>query len=43
MQRRGTITKRIGIRFLWGDAMALTIYATGVVTLAAITSRKHLD
>jgi len=39
----GVITRSTGIRFLWGDVIALGIYATVVMTLAAITFRKRLN
>lgn len=40
---RGIITKGIGIRFLWNDVLALAVYGTVVMLLAAITFKKRLD
>ncbi len=39
---RGIITKGIGITFLWSDVIALGIYSTVVMVLAAVTFRKRL-
>ena len=39
---RGIITKGIGITFLWSDVIALAIYSTVVMVLAAVTFRKRL-
>jgi ABC-2 type transport system permease protein len=40
---RGIITKGVGIAFLWSDVLALVVYGSLVMTLAAITFRKRLD
>lgn len=40
---RGIITKGIGITFLWSDVVALVLYGTITMTLAAVTFRKRLD
>lgn len=40
---RGIITKGIGIEFLWDDVLALLIYVTATMGLAAITFKKRLD
>ncbi|MBN2389823.1 MAG: ABC transporter permease [Anaerolineae bacterium] len=40
---RGIITKGIGVEFLWDDVLALLIYVTATMGLAAITFKKRLD
>jgi ABC-2 type transport system permease protein len=40
---RGIVTKGIGIAFLWSDVLALVVYGSLVMILAAVTFRKRLD
>ncbi len=40
---RGIITKGVGIAYLWHDIIALAIYTTIVLILAAITFKRRLD
>jgi len=40
---RGIITKGIGLQFLWSDVIALVVYGTAVMAMAAITFKKRLD
>ena len=40
---RGIVTKGVGVAFLWSDVLALVIYGSLSMTLAAITFRKRLD
>jgi ABC-2 type transport system permease protein len=39
---RGVMTKGVGITFMWSDVLALLIYASIVMVLAAATFRKRL-
>jgi ABC-2 type transport system permease protein len=40
---RGIITKGVGMRFLWTDAVALAVYSGIVMLLAALSFKKRLD
>jgi len=40
---RGIITKGVGFSFLWTDVVALVVYGTIIVAVAAITFRRRLD
>jgi ABC-2 type transport system permease protein len=39
---RGIVTKGIGVSFLWSDVLALAVYGSLVMVLAATTFRKRL-
>lgn len=40
---RGIVTKGVGLSFLWSDVLALVVYGSLVMILAAVTFRKRLD
>jgi ABC-2 type transport system permease protein len=40
---RGIFTKGIGIAFLWGNVIALTIFSVGIIFFAARLFRQRLD
>jgi ABC-2 type transport system permease protein len=40
---RGVFTKGIGVSFLWSDVLALVVYGTVVMAVAATTFKKRLD
>jgi ABC-2 type transport system permease protein len=40
---RGVFTKGVGLAFLWSDMLALAIYTTMVLVIAAATFKKRLD
>jgi ABC-2 type transport system permease protein len=40
---RGIFTKGVGLAFLWSDVLALAIYTTMVMVIAAVTFKKRLD
>jgi ABC-2 type transport system permease protein len=40
---RGIVTKGIGISFMWSDVVALVIYGSIVMLLAAVTFKVRLD
>ena len=40
---RGIFTKGVGITYLWGDAIALVIFAVGIIFFAARLFRQRLD
>ncbi len=40
---RGVFTKGVGLAFLWSDVLALAIYTTMVMVIAAVTFKKRLD
>lgn len=40
---RGIITKGVGLAFVWTDVVALLVYGTTVMVLAAVTFKKRLD
>ena len=40
---RGIFTKGVGLEFLWSDVVALLIYSTVIMVLAAVTFKKRLD
>ncbi len=40
---RGIITKGVGIAFYWSDVVALIIYSSVVMVLAAVTFKRRLD
>ena len=40
---RGIITKGVGVTFVWQDVVALVIYGTVVMILAAVTFKRRLD
>ncbi len=40
---RGIIMKGVGISFLWSDVVALVVYSTVVLVVAALNFKKRLD
>ncbi len=40
---RGIFTKGVGLEFFWSDVVALLIYGTVIMALAAVTFKKRLD
>ena len=40
---RGIITKGVGISFLWGNALALTVYSIVALLLASSVTKRRLD
>jgi ABC-2 type transport system permease protein len=40
---RGIITKGVGITYMWGDTLALLVYALVTLSLAAVLMKKRLD
>ena len=40
---RGIFTKGVGLSFIWSDVVALAIFATLVMAVAAVTFKKRLD